>query len=221
MTRTRLSKLLSKLVRTGAVILTTITIVAAVDFAAPSKTELWITGPINEQSITLKMTLRELTRNKTLPTIIYVNSPGGYVYLEERAIKLMKERKSKVVVVITGMAASAAAVISVNADKLVMSDKALIMFHTMSYIDAAGRQVKLIEETAKICLITYCKYLTKAQVDAHNRGEDVWISGKTFAQQLADKGYLVEKTTTMVPTADPLVKRPVVTYTITLTARGA
>lgn len=63
---------------------------------------------------------------------VYIDSYGGDVFAASTIYNLLKEHKGGVTVKITGVAASAASVIAMAGDKVLMSETAVIMIHNPS-----------------------------------------------------------------------------------------
>ena len=62
---------------------------------------------------------------------VWLNSPGGDVFAASQIYTMLKEYKGKVIVKIDGLAASAASVIAMAGDEIVMSPTACIMIHNV------------------------------------------------------------------------------------------
>lgn len=64
--------------------------------------------------------------------IVWINSPGGDVFAASQIYNMLKEYKGKVTVKIDGLAASAASVIAMAGDEVLMSPVAMLMIHNPS-----------------------------------------------------------------------------------------
>ena len=94
---------------------------------------LYLDGYIAEDSwfdddITPKQFKVELGGGKDNLTI-FLNSPGGDVFAASQIYTMLKEYPGKVTVKIEGIAASAASVIAMAADEVLMSPVAMMMIH--------------------------------------------------------------------------------------------
>lgn len=65
---------------------------------------------------------------------VWLNSPGGDVFAASQIYNMLKEYKGKVTVKIDGLAASAASVISMAGDEVLMSPVAMMMIHNPSTV---------------------------------------------------------------------------------------
>lgn len=63
---------------------------------------------------------------------VWINSPGGDVFAASQIYTMLKEYKGKVTVKIDGIAASAASVIAMAGDEILMSPVAMMMIHNPS-----------------------------------------------------------------------------------------
>ena len=63
---------------------------------------------------------------------VWINSPGGDVFAASQIYNMLKEYKGKVTVKIDGLAASAASVIAMAGDEILMSPVAMLMIHNPS-----------------------------------------------------------------------------------------
>lgn len=79
---------------------------------------------------------------------VYINSGGGDVFSGSEIYTALKEHKGNVTVKIVGLAASAASVIAMGADKVLMSPTAQMMIHNVS--TTVGGDYRDFERTAEI-----------------------------------------------------------------------
>lgn len=63
------------------------------------------------------------------PLTVYINSPGGDVFAGITLYNLLKRRKGSVTTHIDGLAASAASIVAMAGDKIVMPEAAIMMIH--------------------------------------------------------------------------------------------
>ena len=81
-----------------------------------------------DDDITPKKCKAELTTS-TDEIAVWLNSPGGDVFAASQIYTMLKEYEGKVTVKIDGIAASAASVIAMAGDEIVMSPVAMMMIH--------------------------------------------------------------------------------------------
>lgn len=96
--------------------------------------EMRLEGPISEDTwwgdeVTPKMFKDELSEYEGKDLTIWINSPGGDVFAASVIYTAIKERKGKTTVKIDGMAASAASVIAMAGDEVMMAPTSILMIH--------------------------------------------------------------------------------------------
>lgn len=83
---------------------------------------------------------------------VLINSPGGYVDIGSEIYTLLKDYKGKTTGKILGMAASAASVIAMGVDELLISPTARIMIHNASMVSVGDyRDMDHSSEVLKNC----------------------------------------------------------------------
>ncbi|WP_373898834.1 head maturation protease, ClpP-related [Haloimpatiens sp. FM7315] len=81
------------------------------------------------ENVTPKGFMAELAQYKGKDINVWVNSYGGDVYAASRIYTALKEHKGKVKVKIDGVAISAASVIAMAGDEILMSPTSILMIH--------------------------------------------------------------------------------------------
>ena len=109
--------------------------------------ELFLTGPVNQESMNLLiMSLIYLERKDPGKEItLYINSPGGDVDSGLAAYDVMKLLKSPVRTVCTGMAASMAAILFLAGSRREMLPNTKLMIHDPSIASSALQGMKPAE----------------------------------------------------------------------------
>lgn len=79
---------------------------------------------------------------------IHVNSPGGDVFEAQAILSAMRRMKARKTVIVDGLAASAASVICMGADKVIMSPGSMMMIHMPFTMLAGGTAEDLREKAA-------------------------------------------------------------------------
>lgn len=97
-----------------------------VDDDTQALTKAWLGVPIGSNPGDF---LSELKENAGKMVNVYIDSYGGDVFAASSIYSALKEHKGGVTVKITGVAASAASVIAMAGDKVLMSKTAVIMIH--------------------------------------------------------------------------------------------
>ena len=91
---------------------------------------------------------------------VWLNSPGGDVFAASQIYTMLKEYAGKVSVRIDGLAASAASVIAMAGDEIIMSPVAMMMIHnpaTVIFGEAADLQsgIKMLSEVKESIINAY------------------------------------------------------------------
>lgn len=86
-----------------------------------------------DDDITPKQFKNELTASEG-DISVWLNSPGGDVFAASQIYNMLKEYKGKVTVKIDGIAASAASVVAMAGDEILMSPVAMMMIHNPSTV---------------------------------------------------------------------------------------
>jgi len=112
-----------------------------------------------DDDITPKKFKAELTASAG-DIAVWLNSPGGDVFAASQIYTMLKEYKGKVTVKIDGLAASAASVIAMAGDEIVMSPTACIMIHnpaTVIFGEAAdlASGIKMLSEVKESIINAY------------------------------------------------------------------
>ncbi|XEQ93678.1 ATP-dependent Clp protease proteolytic subunit [Sporomusa carbonis] len=91
---------------------------------------------------------------------VWLNSPGGDVFAASQIYTMLKEYEGKVTVKIDGIAASAASVIAMAGDEIVMSPVAMMMIHNPAMVifgEAAvlASGIKMLNEVKESIINAY------------------------------------------------------------------
>ncbi len=81
------------------------------------------------ENVTPKGFMAELSQYKDKDINVWINSYGGDVYAASRIYTALKEHKGKVKVKVDGVAISAASVIAMAGDEILMSPTSILMIH--------------------------------------------------------------------------------------------
>lgn len=168
--------------------------------SAQKECELHFYGDISSRSwdgdeVTPQAFQRELDSFKDTEKMkIYINSGGGDVYAGLAIYNMIKRAPQETTVYVDGIAASAASVIAMAADKIVMPKNAMMMIHN-AWTFAGGNANKLRETVSKLERIDG----TLAQIYSDRTGIDTetirammdketWMNGdEAVAQRFADE----------------------------------
>ena len=99
---------------------------------------LFLNGEISDETwygdeVTPQLFKDELNAGKG-PITVWINSPGGDVFAAAQIYNMLRDYKGKVTVQIDSLAASAASVIAMAGDEVLMSPVAMLMIHNPAMI---------------------------------------------------------------------------------------
>jgi len=187
---------------------------------------LYLDGYIAEESwfdndITPKQFKAELGGGKDNLTI-FLNSPGGDVFAASQIYTMLKEYPGKVTVKIEGIAASAASVIAMAADEVLMSPVAMMMIHnpaTVVFGDSEEmlRAKALLDEVKESIINSYALKSGLSRIKlSHLMDAETWMSAqKAVELGFADKVlYITEMQALESPSAAFLFDKMTVTNTL-------
>jgi len=126
----------------------------------------WMTWSLKKGSNTR---LREALQNMQGDVVVWINSPGGSVVVGSEIYTMLRSYNGRVRVVIDGIAASAASVIAMAGDEVVMSPTAYMMIHRSSTW-AAGNAADMAHEAEVLMEID--RGIVAAYVRKTGRSED-------------------------------------------------
>ena len=166
---------------------------------------LRLEGPIDEESfwgdeITPQMFRDELNAGEGDVTV-WINSPGGNVFAAAEIYTMLKEYEGRVTVKIDGIAASAASVIAMAGDEVVMSPVAMMMIHnpaTVIFGEAAdlASGIKMLSEVKESIINAYeiKTGLSRAKL-SHLMDAETWMDANK-AVELGFADEIMQRTTT-------------------------
>lgn len=145
---------------------------------------------------------------------VWLNSPGGDVFAASQIYTMLKEYKGKVTVKIDGLAASAASVIAMAGDEILMSPVAMMMIHnpaTIIFGEAADFQsgIEMLSEVKESIVNAYEQKtsLSRAKISRMMDAE-TWFNAKKavelgFADRIlyeelkeeSSEGFIFDKVT--------------------------
>lgn len=126
--------------------------------------ELILDGTIAEESwwddeVTPAQFRAELNQGSG-PVTIWINSPGGDCFAASQIYSMLREYPGEVTVKVDGIAASAASVIAMAGDKVLMAPTALLMIHnpaTMAFGDREdmAQAIEMLDEVKESIINAY------------------------------------------------------------------
>jgi ATP-dependent protease ClpP protease subunit len=131
--------------------------------------------------------------------VFIINSPGGDLDGALSIIEGIKASDATVRAIITGKCHSAASIISLNCDDVIVTESAHMLVHTAAYgaygstgqiksnVDFSTKQIKQILEN------TYGGFLTPAEILDVHKGVEFWFDNKEIVKRLTNKTKFIEE----------------------------
>jgi len=166
---------------------------------------LYFDGPIAEETwlgdeITPERFRSELFSGEGDVTI-WINSPGGDMFAASQIYNMLMDYKGHVTVKIDGIAASAASVIAMAGDEVLMSPVSMLMIHNPTTIaigdtEEMARAIAMLEEVKESIINAYelKSGLTRTRI-AHLMDAETWMNAnKAIELGFADGILFMENT---------------------------
>lgn len=115
---------------------------------------------------------------------VWINSPGGDVFAAAQIYNMLKEYSGKVTVKIDGIAASAASVVAMSGDQVLMSPVSNLMIHNPSTVaigdgDEMLRAKAMLDEVKESIINAYeAKSGQSRAVISHMMNDETWMNAK-------------------------------------------
>lgn len=115
---------------------------------------------------------------------VWINSPGGDVFAAAQIYNMLSDYNGKVTVKIDSLAASAASVIAMAGDEVIMSPVAMMMIHNPATIamgdaNAMKKAISMLDEVKESILNAYEKKSTLNRVQiSHLMDQETWFNAK-------------------------------------------
>jgi len=129
---------------------------------------------------------------------LIINSEGGQLDTAMAIIEGLKNTPAKVTAVLVGACHSAASIISMYCDEVIVLDSAYSMVHTASFgsVGTAGN-VKLhteftVRQVEKILAETYEGFLTKEEMAQVKAGVELWFDAEDIKQRMTKRVQFFE-----------------------------
>lgn len=162
------------------------------DESVPDERTLFLNGEISDETwygdeVTPKLFKDELDAGEGNITV-WINSPGGDVFAAAQIYNMLRDYKGSVTVKIDGMAASAASVIAMAGDTVLVSPVAMMMIHNPATI-AMGeakdmeKAIAMLNEVKESILNAY-EFKTGMSRNKISRmmDEETWFNAKKAVQ---------------------------------------
>ena len=127
---------------------------------------------------------------------VWINSPGGDVFAAAQIYNMLKEYPGKVTVKIDGIAASAASVVAMSGDQVLMSPVSCMMIHnpaTIAIGDGAEmlRAKTMLDEVKESIINAYeAKSGQSRTVISHMMNDETWMNAKKAVELRFADGIL-------------------------------
>ena len=149
---------------------------------------LYLSGPINnsEQYLEFYSALKSATPEDSVR--IHINSEGGCLSTALEIVMHMMECQAPIQAVVGVSCSSAATLIALNCDSIMVNDYSSMLVHNMSYgsysesasqLDLASFNSKLNE---KLIRNTYTNFLTEKNLDKVLNGRDVLLDSEEIVE---------------------------------------
>ena len=166
---------------------------------------LYLDGVISESSwyddeITPKMFKEDLDKFSNNDITVFLNSPGGCCFAAASIYNMLKEHKGKVTVKIDALAASAASVIAMAGDEVLMSPVAMIMVHnpyTIIFGESSDLKsgIDMLDEIKQSLINAYEAKTGLGRVTISNMMDnESWMNAKKAVELGFADGILYETT---------------------------
>jgi len=160
--------------------------------AGPETVELWIYDYIDDLGDTAKSVVEALKGHGQAKQIdVFINSPGGNVFDAVAIYNTLVRHDAHVTVYIDGMALSAASVVAMAGDEIVIAGNALMMIHNASALiwgtaDELRQQADMLDKANQTLIDTYAGTtdLEPAEI-ARLMADETWFT----ADEAVEKGF--------------------------------
>ncbi len=163
--------------------------------AQNDEAEIFIFDEIGFFGITAKDFIDELKALGDVERIVVrINSPGGDVFDAIAIHNALKRHKAQIEVTIEGLAASAASIIAVAGDAVLMPDNTMMMIHDPIGVVVGGADDmrRLAEALDRIKTSMVAAYRAKTGLDDDDLGELMAAETWMTAQEAVEKGFADE-----------------------------
>lgn len=122
---------------------------------------------------------------------VYINSPGGYVSTAINICNVLKMSSANVIAHLEGDACSAAAVILLSCNNIIIYEDTIVMLHNYSGdFSGKGHEIRdhfhsVDKRDTEWLAKAARRILTEEEVDAMIEGKDFWIKGEEVAERIA------------------------------------
>lgn len=157
----------------------------------------WFFNKPDKSAISLRTQLEE---NNDKPITVWINSMGGDVFAASVLYTALKKHEGKVTVIVDGSAMSAASVIAMGGDEILMSETSIMMIHNPStYAWGDYREmektVDILNEVKETIINAYVTRTGKSREEISQMMDDeTWMSANKAIELGFADGIYGEKT---------------------------
>lgn len=142
---------------------------------------------------------------------IWIDNYGGSLDTALAIVDAMRQAEGKITCIVSGNAASAASLIALSADSLVVGDHSRFMCHVVTYGTGASKQgdiENLVAYSTKMIRNftqkAYEGFMTQGELEQMWMGKDFWMDSDEVVQRLKDRELYWERKDN--PEKAPVVK---------------
>lgn len=149
---------------------------------ANNEAELFIYGPIGSEDNNPVDFIAQLKALNANTLHIHINSPGGDMFAGHAIYGAIKNFKGKKITYVDGLAASAASIIAMSGDKIVMPANTLLMIHNASTFAYGDSQefYKIADNLVKMNLTMQAVYVDKTKLPPEQittmMNQETWLT---------------------------------------------
>ena len=163
------------------------------------KIDIFLDDAIGEPSSyrELNYLLFNAEENDVFP--IYINSPGGQLNTALMIIEGLKNTAGRTIAILQGECHSAASMITMYCDEVMVLDAAHMMIHTAQYgtVGNTGNVKAHTEFTTRqvegLIHETYEGFLSEAEIEKVKLGVELWFSAEEIRERMTKRGDWLEK----------------------------
>lgn len=123
-----------------------------------------------------------LTYSKEYTTILYINNGGGFESSATMVMDAISRSKMKVIAHLSGLVASAATLITMACDEIIVAPNLMFMIHESSFEGSGGKfsdmktfQTFYDKHTKQMSIDVYGGFITTKEIEEMHRGKELWF----------------------------------------------
>lgn len=131
---------------------------------------------------------------------LHINSGGGSVVVAAQLVNALRATPATITSVLEGVAFSSATFLFLLADRYIVHDHTLMMFHTFSFYGLSGKETEISGELEaykklffKMAKTLWVPFLTTKEVDDILAGKDMWLEADEIKKRLKNAVKQINK----------------------------